>query len=120
MTPPRVSFFPPTRRFYFRGARPLAYATYCAAGVNSHSPGVSRPKFCDWANRYGKANEHNPLVPRDHWITPEERRRLIPLKTRALYSDNRADSRRLSPNANRYEAPIARSSRLSPACDRQP
>lgn len=40
MTPPRVSFFPPTRRFYFRGARPLAYATYCAAGVNSHSPAL--------------------------------------------------------------------------------
>jgi len=39
--------------------------------------GVSRGKFYDWRERYGKANEHNGLVPRDHWITDEERRRII-------------------------------------------
>ena len=35
--------------------------------------GVARGKFYDWQKRYGKANEHNALVPRDHWIEPWER-----------------------------------------------
>ena len=30
--------------------------------------GIARGKFFDWRNRYGKANEHNAQVPRDHWI----------------------------------------------------
>lgn len=39
--------------------------------------GLSRPRFVSWIQRYGKANEHNALVPRDHWITPEERARIV-------------------------------------------
>lgn len=39
--------------------------------------GIARGKFYDWQKRYGKANEHNALIPRDHWITAEERRRII-------------------------------------------
>lgn len=39
--------------------------------------GVARGKFFDWKNRYGKANEHNGLVPRDFWTEPEERRAII-------------------------------------------
>jgi transposase InsO family protein len=35
--------------------------------------GLSRSKYYDWRNRYGKANEHNAQVPRDHWIEPWER-----------------------------------------------
>ena len=30
--------------------------------------GLARGKFYDWRKRYGKVNEHNGLVPRDHWI----------------------------------------------------
>ena len=30
--------------------------------------GSTRGKFYDWRKRYGKVNEHNGLVPRDHWI----------------------------------------------------
>jgi putative transposase len=30
--------------------------------------GIARGKYFDWRGRYGKANEHNGLVPRDHWI----------------------------------------------------
>ena len=30
--------------------------------------GIARGKFFDWKKRYGKANEHNGLVPRDHWL----------------------------------------------------
>ena len=35
--------------------------------------GVARGKFYDWQKRYGKANEHNALVPRDHWTESWER-----------------------------------------------
>lgn len=38
---------------------------------------ISRGKFFDWAKRYGKANEHNGLVPRDHWLDPDEIRRIV-------------------------------------------
>ena len=39
--------------------------------------GIARAKFYDWRERYGKVNEHNALVPRDHWITAAERERII-------------------------------------------
>ncbi len=38
---------------------------------------MQRGKFYDWVGRYGKANEHNALVPRDHWILPEEREAIL-------------------------------------------
>jgi transposase InsO family protein len=39
--------------------------------------GVARGKFFDWRKRYGKANEHNALVPRDFWIEPEEKQAIL-------------------------------------------
>jgi transposase InsO family protein len=30
-------------------------------------------KFHRWQDRYGKVNEHNAMIPRDHWIEPHER-----------------------------------------------
>src|ERR1700737_2208828 len=39
--------------------------------------GLSRSKFYSWRDRYGKANEHNALVPRDHWLEPWERVAII-------------------------------------------
>ena len=38
---------------------------------------IGRGKYSDWRRRYGKANEHNALVPRDHWIEAWERRAII-------------------------------------------
>jgi len=38
--------------------------------------GISASKFHDWKNRFGKANEHNALVPRDHWLTDDEKDRI--------------------------------------------
>jgi transposase InsO family protein len=38
---------------------------------------LSRAKFAEWIKRYGKANEHNAMVPRDHWVTDEERARIL-------------------------------------------
>ena len=35
--------------------------------------GVQAGKFYDWKKRYGKVNEHNGWIPRDHWLTPEEK-----------------------------------------------
>jgi transposase InsO family protein len=34
-------------------------------------------KYFDWKKRYGKVNEHNGKVPRDHWIEQWERQAII-------------------------------------------
>jgi putative transposase len=34
--------------------------------------GISRSKYHDWIQRFGKVNEHNAWVPRDHWLTDQE------------------------------------------------
>lgn len=34
--------------------------------------GLSPRKFDRWKDRYGKANEHNAMILRDHWLEPEE------------------------------------------------
>jgi putative transposase len=39
--------------------------------------GVSRSKFYDWRQRYGRANEHNAWVPRDHWLTDKEKQAIL-------------------------------------------
>jgi len=38
---------------------------------------IARGKFFAWRNRYGKANEHNGRVPRDHWLLDEEKAKII-------------------------------------------
>ena len=35
--------------------------------------GIGASKFYDWKHRFGKVNEHNDWVPRDHWLTDEEK-----------------------------------------------
>lgn len=39
--------------------------------------GISRQKFSDWRDRYGKVNEHNAWIPRDHWLLPEEEQAIV-------------------------------------------
>lgn len=39
--------------------------------------GISLSKFYDWRKRYGKLNEHNARVPRDHWLTGEEKQAIL-------------------------------------------
>ncbi len=34
--------------------------------------GLSQPKFSSWKERYGKENEHNRMIPRDHWLEDGE------------------------------------------------
>ena len=39
--------------------------------------GIATSKWHSWKNRYGKANEHNAWIPRDHWLEPEEKRAIL-------------------------------------------
>jgi putative transposase len=41
------------------------------------SLGVSRSKWYQWGKHYGKINEHNSLLPRDHWLEKWERDAII-------------------------------------------
>ena len=38
---------------------------------------LSPRKFQHWKGRYGKVNEHNAMIPRDHWIEQEERSAIV-------------------------------------------
>lgn len=42
-----------------------------------HWLGISKGKFYDWRKRYGKVNEHNGLIPRDHWLDDWERAAIL-------------------------------------------
>ena len=39
--------------------------------------GVGSSKFYNWRSRYGKINEHNAWVPRDHWLEEWEKRAIL-------------------------------------------
>lgn len=39
--------------------------------------GLGASKYFDWKQRYGKVNEHNTLVPRDHWLEPWEQQAIV-------------------------------------------
>lgn len=39
--------------------------------------GLGRSKFYDWKRRYGKVNEHNAWIPRDHWLEDWEKQAAI-------------------------------------------
>jgi len=49
--------------------------------------GIGRSKFHDWQRRYGRVNEHNALIPRDHWIEEWERQAII-----RFYLEHRTDA----------------------------
>src|SRR6185436_12588858 len=38
--------------------------------------GIGASKFHDWKLRFGKVNEHNAWIPRDHWLTLDEKERI--------------------------------------------
>jgi putative transposase len=39
--------------------------------------GLATSKWHNWKNRYGKANEHNAWVPRDHWLEEAEKQAIL-------------------------------------------
>jgi putative transposase len=38
--------------------------------------GIGASKFHDWKQRFGMVNEHNAWVPRDHWLTDDEKEQI--------------------------------------------
>ena len=39
--------------------------------------GLGRSKYYEWRRRYGKVNEHNAWIPRDHWLEDLEKEEII-------------------------------------------
>ena len=39
--------------------------------------GIARTKYFDWVKRHGKPTGHNADVPRDFWVTPEEKAAIL-------------------------------------------
>lgn len=39
--------------------------------------GIQRGKFFDWKTRYVMVNEHNASIPRDHWLTDDEKQAIV-------------------------------------------
>jgi len=39
--------------------------------------GITPSKFYDWKRRYGKVNEHNSWIPRDFWLEPWEKEKIV-------------------------------------------
>jgi putative transposase len=39
--------------------------------------GLATSKWHSWKDRYGKANEHNAWIPRDHWLAAEEKKAIL-------------------------------------------
>jgi putative transposase len=44
--------------------------------------GLATSKWHSWKNRYGKANEHNAWIPRDHWLGSAEKQAIIDFHAR--------------------------------------
>jgi putative transposase len=44
--------------------------------------GIATSKWHSWKSRYGKANEHNAWIPRDHWLEPEEKQAILAFHAR--------------------------------------
>ena len=54
------------------------WSTKCDIPVSHFLPwiGIGSSKFHDWKQRFGKVNEHNAWVPRDHWLTDDEKEKI--------------------------------------------
>ncbi len=50
---------------------------------------IGSDKFISWKKRYGKTNEHNGIIPREHWLEEWERTKIID-----FYSNNETDGYR--------------------------
>jgi transposase InsO family protein len=43
--------------------------------------GISKSKFYEWKKRFGKVNEHNARIPRDHWLEDWEKEAILKYET---------------------------------------
>ncbi|MCP4491174.1 MAG: hypothetical protein GY820_28235 [Gammaproteobacteria bacterium] len=39
--------------------------------------GIGKSKYHGWQKRYGKVNEHNAWIPRDHWLEAWEKQAIL-------------------------------------------
>ena len=44
--------------------------------------GITTSKYYNWKQRYGKANEHNGRIPRDHWLEAWEKEAIVEFHAR--------------------------------------
>jgi transposase InsO family protein len=51
--------------------------TELGSGKLVHWLGIGTSKFYEWKKRYGQVNEHNALVPRDHWLQACEKQAIL-------------------------------------------
>jgi hypothetical protein len=54
--------------------------------------GLGVGKFYDWRQRYGKRNQHNGWVPRDFWLTEEEKKAILNFQVPVFRSRSRMPS----------------------------
>jgi len=57
--------------------RELAKLTELPVGRIRGWSGLGKGKYYDWVKRFGKANEHNATIPRDHWLTDDEKQDIL-------------------------------------------
>jgi transposase InsO family protein len=52
-----------------------SWSDKCDIPVSRFLPwlGIGASKFHDWKRRFGQVNEHNAWVPRDHWLSDDEK-----------------------------------------------
>ena len=48
--------------------------------------GIGRSKYYQWRRRYGRVNEHNAWIPRDHWLEGWEKEAIIAIEAREFAS----------------------------------
>ena len=39
--------------------------------------GITSSKYHDWVRRFGHVNQHNAPIPREHWITDDEKDKIL-------------------------------------------
>jgi transposase InsO family protein len=51
--------------------------------------GIASSKFYHWKSRFGKVNEHNAWIPRDHWLDDWEKQAVLDFESRYPLEDYR-------------------------------
>ena len=59
--------------------------------------GIATSKWHSWKDRYGKANEHNAWIPRDHWLEPQEKEAIVHFSDGAIEAGSLEDRDTLPP-----------------------
>jgi len=74
--------------------------------------GIASSKFYDWRERYGKVNEHNAQVPRDHWLEDWEKAAILGFDEQYPLEGYRRQAFMLLGSGHRGGEPVERVSRV--------